>query len=248
MKAIILAAGFGERLYPQAKHMPKALLEVGGMPVIDHILSFLSAAPEVEHIHIRTNARYYPLFKDWLRDCNYMGKVELSSNSRNEPAEKMGAVGDLEDVCARKQLQEDLLVLAGDNIFQFQIAPFLEFCSKHDGDVAVVLESGSKKELNGGGVVELTSDRRVIHFEEKPSKPRSHLLSLPLYRLSAESIPFLTKYKMEGNDCDRIGSFFAWSYRRRPLYAFIAEGTRYHLTDAASYKKIRSTFEKKQKS
>jgi UTP-glucose-1-phosphate uridylyltransferase len=94
----------------------------------------------------------------------------------------------------------------------------------------------------------VTSNGRVIDFEEKPKKPKSNLLALPLYRMSAETIPFLKKYMMGENDPDRIGSFFAWSYRRRPLFACRVNGTRYHLTDASSYRKTRSVFEKNPRS
>ncbi|MCK4235617.1 MAG: NTP transferase domain-containing protein, partial [Candidatus Krumholzibacteria bacterium] len=237
MQAVVLAAGFGERLRPLTEKVPKALLEVGGRPVIDYLLDFLSASPVIEMIHIRTNALYYPVFKDWLRGCDYMGRVELSSNAASTPKEKLGAVGDIEDICSRKLLREDIVVAAGDNIFNFPVAPFIDFCSGKQGDVVAAMESRGKKALKAGGVVVLTSDDRVIDFEERPKKPKSRILALPLYRLSAESIPFLNKYLIEGNDPDRIGAFFAWSYRRRPLFAFKADGSRYHLTDAASYRK-----------
>ncbi|UCF04380.1 MAG: nucleotidyltransferase family protein [bacterium] len=247
MQAVILAAGFGERLRPYTERVPKALLEVGGRPVIDHLLDFLFPTPDIETIHIRTNGLYYPLFKDWLRGCEYMGKVELSTNGVNTPEGKLGAVGDIEDFCSRKRIQEDFLVAAGDNIFGFSIQEFLDFCSDTEGDVVVVTETRSKKALKEGGVVRLTSNGRIIDFEEKPQKPKSNMLALPFYRLSAESIPFLRKYLMGGNDRDCIGSFFTWSYRRRPLFAYQTDGVRYHLTDPASYKKACSAFEKTKK-
>lgn len=247
MDAVILAAGFGERLMPHTKDRPKALLDVGGKPVIDYLLDFLSGSDAVETIHIRTNERYYHVFRDWLRESDFLGRVELTSNGVHESGDKLGAVGDIEDICAKKQFRDDIIVTAGDNIFDFPIDSFIEFCSGKDGDVVVVMESSDRKALKQGGVVVATSDDRIIDFREKPARLKSKMLALPFYRLSAETIPFLRRYLMDGNDNDCIGSFFEWSYRRRPLFACRTDGTRYHLVDARSYRKVCSAFEKKAK-
>jgi glucose-1-phosphate thymidylyltransferase len=244
MDAIILAAGFGERLKPYTNSTPKALLEVGGKPVIDYLLGFMSGSSSIDTIHVRTNAHFYPVFKDWLRECDYTGRVELSSNGVHDAKDKLGAVGDIENLCAKKQLRQDVIVAAGDNIFDFSLESFIDFCNERDGDVAVVMESTDKKALKGGAVVVMTADDRIIDFEEKPARPKSNMLALPFYRLSSASIPFLRRYLINGNDADCIGSFFEWSYRRRPLFAYRADGTRYHLVDPRSYKNVCSAFEK----
>ncbi len=244
MHVVVLAAGFGERLHPLTKKVPKSLLEVGGKAVIDHLIGFLCGSDAIDTIHIRTNALYYPVFKEWLRRGEFMGKVELSSNGIGSANESLGAVGDLESICSKKQFKQDILVVAGDNIFDTDISPFIEFCSEKEGDVVMVMEARSKAEFQESGVVVVTSGDRIIDFEEKPDDPKSKLVSLSLYRLSAETIPFLKKYLMEGNNSDCIGCFFAWSYRRRPLFAYKINGGRHHLTDLASYRKIRSLFEK----
>jgi glucose-1-phosphate thymidylyltransferase len=245
MHAIVLAAGFGRRLRPYTEEKPKALLEIGGKPVIDYLIELLVECPDIGTIHIRTNALYYPLFKEWLRSCYHMGRVELSSNGLKRPEERLGAVRELEDVFARNRFNGCTLVAAADNIFDFPIAPFLDFCSNREGDAVVVIKCRDKKALRAGGVVVVTSDDRIIDFEEKPKICKSSLLAIPLYRLSEETAPFLKKYLVEKNDPDSLGSFFAWSYRRRPLFAFRTDGGRYHLTDAASYRRIRSAFAKR---
>ncbi len=244
MDAVILAAGFGERLMPYTEKSPKALLEVAGKPVIDYLLGFLGGSPAVGTIHVRTNARYYHVFKDWLRECEYMGRVELTSNGVHEAKDRLGAVGDIEDLCTKKNFKEDIIVAASDNIFDFSFDSFIDFCKGTAGDVVVVMESDDTKALREGGVVVVTADERIIDFKEKPARPKSHLQALPLYKLSAESIPFLRRYLMDGNDTDCIGSFFEWSYRRRPLFAFRVDGTRYRLVDERSYRRVCSAFEK----
>jgi glucose-1-phosphate thymidylyltransferase len=244
MHVVVLAAGFGERLLPLTRKSPKSLLEVGGRPVIDRLIQFLRGSQEIEMIHVRTNALHYPAFKEWLRQSEFMGTVELSSNGISSAKGSIGAVGELENICAKKQFKQDIIVVAGDNIFDTDFSPFIEFCSGKEGDVVMVMEARSKAEFRESGVVVVTAGDRIIDFEEKPSDPKSKLVSLPLYRLSAETIPFLKKYLMEGNDPDCLGRFFAWSYRRRPLFAYRINGGRYHLTDLASYRKIRSLFEK----
>jgi glucose-1-phosphate thymidylyltransferase len=243
MQAIVLAAGFGKRM-GHFKENPKALLEIGGKPVIDHLLSFIGDAPLLEKVNIRTNALYYPLFKEWLKQSDFTGLVELCSNGAQKEEERLGAIGDLENVCAKKGISDDILVAAGDSIFDFSIVPLLEYAAVVDGDVVAVTETHDTKTLKASGVVNVTSDSRVIEFEEKPARPASRFLALPLYRVSRQTIPQFKKYLMDGNDRDNLGSFFAWSYRRRPLYAYRIEGERHHITDLASYKRIASLFEK----
>ena len=243
MQAVVLAAGFGKRM-GRYKENPKALLEIGGKPLLDHVLSFLGGASDIEKVNVRTNALYYPLFKEWLKKSEFTGLVELCSNGALAAAEQLGVIGDLEDVCSKKNITDDLIVTASDSIFDFSIAPFIEYASSVDGDVVAVAETKGRKVLKTGGVVKLTNDSRVIEFEENPEKPGSHLLALPLYRISRQTIPQLKKYMVDGNEHDNLGSFFAWSYRRRPLHAYRIEGERHHVTDLASYKRIASLFEK----
>ena len=239
MKAIVLAAGFGERLRPLTEKLPKSLLEVGGRPVIDYLLDFLFSSPSISNVHIRTNALYYPLFKDWLKRCPYIGRVELSSNGVATADKKLGAIGDLENICTANHISEDVLVVASDNIFSFELEPFIEFSRGKMADVVAVSECSDEELLKMGGVVEVTSSGRVIDFKEKPTDPKTNLSALPLYYLSSNSIQFLKKYIMEGNDRDKMGSFLQWSYRRRPLYAFRVAGSRFHITDLSSYEEIK---------
>ena len=246
MQAVVLAAGFGKRM-GRYKENPKALLEIGGRPILDHVLAFLGEIPGLEKVNIRTNALYYPLFKEWLKKSEYTGLVELCSNGARTSDSRLGAIGDLEDVCSKKNIDGDLIVTAADNIFEFSVTSFLEFASSIDGDVVAVEETGERKTLKKGGVLKLTNDSRVIEFEEKPEKPGSRLVALPLYRVSRQTVPQLKKYMADGNDHDNLGSFFAWSYRRRPLFAYRIEGERHHVTDLASYKRIASLFDKKSK-
>jgi len=242
MKAIVLAAGFGKRLKPLTEKTPKSLLEVGGKPIIDHLLDFLFASSSITSVHIRTNALYYPLFKDWLKRCPYIGKVEISSNGVSSINEKLGAIGDLENICSSNYITEDVIVVAADNIFSFELDPFIEFSRTREADVVAVRECSDEEVLKMGGVVEITSEGRVIDFKEKPSDPKTNLAALPLYYLSANSIQFLKKYILEGNDRDKMGSFLQWSYRRRPLYAFKVDGARIHITDMESYEEARRMF------
>jgi glucose-1-phosphate thymidylyltransferase len=244
MQAVVLAAGFGKRM-GRYKENPKALLEIGGRPLLDHVLSFLGETPGLEKVNVRTNALYYPLFKEWLKKSHFTGLVELCSNGAHATEGRLGAVGDLEDVCTKKNIADDLIVTAADNIYDFSITPFIEYASSIDGDVVAVTETKERKALKAGGILKLTNDSRVIEFEEKPEKPASNLLALPLYRVSRQTIPQLKRYVMDGNDRDNLGSFFAWSYRRRPLHAYMIEGERHHVTDLASYKRIASLFEKR---
>ncbi|MBN1884777.1 MAG: hypothetical protein JW876_04545 [Candidatus Krumholzibacteriota bacterium] len=244
MQAVVLATEFQEWLAGETEKLPRSLLDVGGKPVIDHLLAFFSAAPAVETIHVRTNALYHPFFKEWLRGCRYMGKVELSSNGAMAPEDDPGIVAELESICTRKRFKKSILLSLGGSIFNFPIGSFIDCCARREGDVVAVTSAHPRHVFRGGGLVTITSNDRVIDFREDPSMTDAELSALPLYRMSAESIPFVKKYLMAGNDCDSLASFFAWSYRRRPLFACVNESPHYQLADGESYARVRALFEK----
>jgi len=244
MHAVVLATEFQEWLGGDQEKRPRALLEVGGKPVIDHLLPFFLSAPAVEMIHVRTNALYHPFFKEWLRGCRYMGKVELSSNGAMAPEDDPGLVAELETICTKKRFKKEILLTLGGSIFNFPIGSFLDCCRKRDGDVVSVTTAHPRRVFRGGGLVTITSNDRVIDFREDPAKTGAELSALPLYRMSARSIPFVKKYLMSGNDCDSLASFFAWSYRRRPLFACVTDAPHHQIADEESYATARAAFEK----
>jgi NDP-sugar pyrophosphorylase family protein len=234
MQAVILDPGTGK--------LPGALVEIAGRPLIEHQLDFLFAGG-VESACVCTGQNGYSRFREWLRACEYTGKVELVTSNHN--GGDKGPLHDLNSILDRGKFKDGVVVTAGNRYFEFPFAGFVKFCGSRDGDSVVIMDV-----KNGGrsvrcGMAAITSNERVISFAVYPSgKKNTPLVALPLIHLSTETLPYLGRYLAEGNDAGCIGSFLEWSYRFRPLFAYHAEGRHFRVTDKASAKRVASHFEK----
>lgn len=223
MKAIIPAAGYATRLYPMTKDQPKSLLEVKGRPMIEHIIRKISELKEISEVLIVTNSRFYPAFDYWLEEfqpkCRL--KIILLNDHTESNDDRLGTIGDLKYVFDESRLDEDFLVINGDNLFNFGLEKaFSEF--KSSGKPLIGLYGGlSKQEVAGKfGVVEVKGNK-VVGFEEKPAKPKSSLVSTGIYFYPKRVIGLMRQYLKEGNKPDAPGYFLEWLHKREEVKAFV---------------------------
>jgi len=241
MQAVILDPGTAAASGGRAGRLPGALVDVGGRPLIEHQLDFLFGGG-VESACVCTGENGYGRFRDWLRGCDYTGRVELVTNGGNGDG---GPLHDLGTIIGRGNFVDGVVVTAGNRYFDFPFAGFVDFCGVHDGDSVVIMDVRNGGKAVRCGMAAVTANDRVISFEVDPSgKKGTPLVALPLIHLSAETIPYLGRYLAEGNNAECIGSFLEWSFRFRPLFAYKAEGKHFRVTNAASAKKVASHFEK----
>jgi glucose-1-phosphate thymidylyltransferase len=218
MKAILLAAGYGTRLRPLTDQVPKELLHVGGRPIIDRILDSVAAVDAVDEVHVVTNASKIAAFERWAADRD----VTLHDDLTTSNEDRLGATGDVRFVVDRAGLAgDDLLVVAGDNLFEFSLAEYVEFWrGKGEGSAIAVHELADPTLASLYGVVELASDDRIIGLQEKPEHPRSALVSTATYLFSGDHVALLAGYLDAGNPADPPGRFIEWLYERAPVYGF----------------------------
>jgi glucose-1-phosphate thymidylyltransferase len=218
VKALLLAAGYATRLRPLTDTIAKPLLPVGGRPMIDWILDRIASAPEIDAVHVVTNAAYAAGFEAWAEGRGVI--VHNDGTSSNEA--RLGAIGDIRFALDRGGIVgEDLLVIAADNLFGFSLADYLAFWhGKGVGSAIAVHRLADPSLARLYGVVELDSDDRVTGLEEKPEHPRSDLVSTATYLFSAAHLALLDRYLSEGNPPDPPGRFLIWLQEREPLYGF----------------------------
>jgi glucose-1-phosphate thymidylyltransferase len=218
MKAILLAAGYGTRLRPLTDRTPKELLHVGGRPIIDWILDSVSALSEVDEVHVVTNAIKMAAFEGWAAGRD----VTLHNDATTSNDDRLGATGDIRFVMDEAGLSgDDLLVVAGDNLFEFSLTEYVEFWRGKAGGSAIAVHQLADPTLASlYGVVELADDDRILGLEEKPEAPRSDLVSTATYLFAREHLPLLERYLDEGNPPDPPGRFIAWLYEREPVYGY----------------------------
>jgi glucose-1-phosphate thymidylyltransferase len=217
VNALLLAAGYATRLRPLTENFPKPLLPVGGRPMLDHILDRVRDVPDVQSVHVVTNARFADDFREWARERD----VEVHDDGTTSDEDKLGAVGDVDFVVRRAGLEDDdLLVIAGDNLFDFSLADYVDWWRGKDGSAIAVYDVGDLELMRKYAEVELDEDERVVSLVEKPAQPRSTLAAIATYVYARDHVPLVRRYLEEGNSPDAPGNFTAWLYTRAPLYGY----------------------------
>jgi glucose-1-phosphate thymidylyltransferase len=221
MKALILAGGYATRLRPLTEDHAKPLLPVAGRPIVDWILDRVADVADVDEVHVVTNARFAPDFDRWARDRD----IAIHDDGTTSNEDRLGAIGDIVFVADRERWEgEDLLVIAGDNLFDFSLADYVDFWRRKDGTAIAVYEHPDRELVRQYSVVELDPHDRVVGFEEKPEKPETNLISIATYLYHRAHLALLRAYLAEGNPPDEPGHFIAWLYSRAPVYGYRFSG------------------------
>ena len=223
MKALILAAGYATRLRPLTDTIPKQLLPVGGRPIVDWILDRIEET-SADEIHLVTNARFAADFERWAADKD----VQVHNDGTTSNDDRLGAIGDIRFV----GLDDDLLVIAGDNLFDDSLADYERYWRERDGSALAVLDVGDRELAKKYGVVDVDEDDRITGFVEKPEEPPTTLCATATYLYRREHARLIGTYLDEGNPPDQPGNFVAWLHTRAPVYAYRFEGGWYDIGDA----------------
>jgi glucose-1-phosphate thymidylyltransferase len=227
MNALILAAGYATRLYPLTLNKAKPLLEVAGKPIIEWLVDNLQPVPDLETIYIVTNAKFandFSTFAKATADRHPGIQIKVINDGSTNDDDKLGAIGDINLVLTRENLAtSDLLIVAGDNLFN---EPLTEFVAqaKRAGAMVAVHDVGDLEAIKKYGCVTVDRDGTITQFEEKPEKPQSTLAALALYYYSREVLPMFATYLAAGNNPDQPGRFLQWLYPRLPVKTFQMKG------------------------
>jgi glucose-1-phosphate thymidylyltransferase len=231
MKAVILAAGYATRLYPLTLNRPKALLPVGGRPMVEHLVDRLAEIEGLDSIHLVTNSKFAGAFREWAASWDGP-EVQIVDDGTADEESKLGAIGDLELTIRTAPIEDDLIVLAGDNLFSESIAPFAEFARSKRAPILAVYDVGDLEAIRRYNAIELDEDDRLTFFEEKPAEPRSTLTGIALYFYPRESLGLVGEYLEAGNNPDQPGRLIQWLYPRVPVYAWRVPGRWYDIGSA----------------
>jgi glucose-1-phosphate thymidylyltransferase len=226
MNAIILAAGYATRLRPLTDTWAKELLPVGGRPIIDRIVEGLSAVDEIDAVHVVTNARKAPAFRAWAEGRD----VTVHDDGTTSNDDRLGAIGDMQFVIDTAGVHDDLLVIAGDNLFDFSLPDFVSFWrSKGRASAVAVRDVGSLELAAQYGIVALDGDGRVTDFVEKPADPPSTLAATATYLFHRDHAALVEGYLAAGQPADQPGRFVAWLQREEPVYGWVFDSTWYDI-------------------
>jgi glucose-1-phosphate thymidylyltransferase len=240
MDALILAAGYGTRLGELTKDTPKPLLDVGGRPMLEHILDRVLEGGQVRRVVVVSNHRFVGNFERWAAGWTRVPVVVVDDGTESNET-RLGANGDIRFAIEKAGVQDDLLVVGGDNLFTFDLARFIAFSAEHRAG-NVLYDVGSLELAKLYGVADLAADQRITAMVEKPPAPRSTLASTCIYFWGREHLPLYERYLAEGHDKDRTGSFLAWAHRVIPVYGWRGEGEWWDIGDRGELERVRARF------
>lgn len=227
MKLIVLAAGYATRLYPLTLNQPKPLLPVAGKPMMEHVLDNLMPIEEIDEIFIVTNAKFAEHFTLWAAEYKTGSRVRtitVINDHSTDDSNKLGAIGDMNLVLKAGQIDDDIVVVGGDNLFSQSLGAFGDYCRERNAPVTGVYDVGNLEEIKKYNAIEIDEDDRITYFEEKPSAPKSTLTGIALYYYPRATLKLIRQYLAEGNNPDQPGRLVQWMYRRTPFYVWRVPG------------------------
>ena len=229
MKLVILAAGYATRLYPLTLDRPKALLPVAGRPMLEHVVDRLAAVAELDGAYLVTNAKFAGLFRAWARGFDGPWPVEIVDDGTTDDETKLGAIGDLDLVVRSEGVEDDLVVVAGDNLFSESLEGFGRYGRERGAPVLAVYDVGSLDEIRKYNAITLDDDGRITFFEEKPEHPKSTLTGIALYYYPRDVVPLIRRYVEEGNNPDQPGRLIQWLYPQTAVFTWRVPGFWYDI-------------------
>ncbi len=227
MKVLILAAGYATRLYPLTLTQPKPLLPVAGKPMIEYVLDNVAPIGGIDRVYVVTNAKFAGHFQRWAdqyRATKSPLHFTIVNDQSTDDSNKLGAIGDLHLVINQEKVDDDLLVVAGDNLFSESLEQFGALCRAKQAPVLGVYDVRSLEQVKKYSSIELASDGRITSFQEKPQDPKSTLIGIALYYYPRNVLPLIKQYIAEGNNPDQPGRLVQWLFPRTPVYTWTVPG------------------------
>ncbi len=239
MKAIILAGGHATRLWPITKNRAKPLLPLGEKPIIEYIIEGMTE--EVDEIIISTNEKFASDFENYIQEYDRQNTRVVVENQDSEE-EKPGTIGAIINLIETENLNDDLLVVGGDNYYSFDIDEFVRFSKEKDAPANVVYDVGTKAKATGFGIVD-TEETKITGFKEKPDEPPSTLASTACYFFPKDQLSLFDEYEEHFKQTDvpadqyldEPGRLIEWAHKKTPMYAYSFEGDWFDIGTVEGY-------------
>ena len=255
MKCLILAAGYATRLYPLTENFPKPLLKVGEKTILDWLIDDIDTSGLVDEYVVISNHKFAKIFEAWAKEIPGQAGNDASCHARPDRASitvlddgtssnetRLGAVRDIQFAIDTLGLDDDLLVIAGDNVLDFSLVRFMEYARKKGTSCIMRYYEPSEEKLHKTGVATVDEHDLILEMEEKPASPKSHWCCPPFYFYRRSDVPLVKVGIDSGCGVDAPGSFIAWLSAQTPVHAWEMPGRRYDIGNLASYEEVQRTY------
>ena len=242
MKAIIIAAGYATRLYPLTENFPKPLLKIGGSTILDRMMEDLDRIPEIDGYLIVTNHRFAHIFEEWKAKSGYSKPITIIDDGTTDNENRLGAVRDLLLALGRCNVDDDIMVLAADNILGFSLRGFVDFFREKGTSVIMCHHEPELRKLQRTGVIAVDENMRVLGMQEKPDEPVSNWAVPPFYIYAEEDLPLIRECMDHGCGYDAPGNLARYLTGVTTLHAWQMPGSRFDIGSLDSYKEAQLKF------
>ena len=225
MKNIVIAAGYATRLGKLTENFPKPLLKIGDNTILGRMLDDIDRIPEIDEHIIITNHKFAKIFEDWAKGLSYSKKVTVVDDGTMTNETRLGAVCDLLYAIDKLQLDDDLLVVAADNLLFFSFADFVKFAREKDSSCIICHQQPELAKLQRTGVVVLDEDYRVLNMEEKPQEPKTTWAVPPFYIYLRKDLDLVRRSVADGCGKDAPGNLAHYLCDHTTMYAWPMAGT-----------------------
>ena len=243
MKCLILAAGYATRLYPLTENFPKPLLKVGDKTILDWLIDDIDQAGCVDGYVVISNHKFAGIFEEWARHARPdRASVTVLDDGTSSNETRLGAVRDIQFAIDSLGLDDDLLVIAGDNLLDFSLVLFIEYARAKGTTCVMRYYEPAVEKLRKTGVATVDDEGLILSMVEKPAEPQSHWCCPPFYFYRREDVPLVKVGIDSGCGVDAPGSFIAWLAGQTPVYAWEMPGRRYDIGNLASYEEVKQNY------
>ena len=240
MKCLILAAGYATRLYPLTENFPKPLLTVGDKTILDWLIDDIDTANLVDEYIVISNHKFAKHFEDWAK--TKAQKITVVDDGTDTNETRLGAVKDIQFAIEKLNLDDDMLVIAGDNVLDFTLTKFMEYAGQKKTSCIMRYYEPEDKKLLKSGVVTIDENDKILDMTEKSSTPATHWCCPPFYYYTKEDAKLVQRGIDSGCGTDAPGSYAAWLCTQTTVHAMEIPGKRYDIGNLESYEKVKAEY------
>ncbi len=240
MKCLILAAGYATRLYPLTENFPKPLLQVQGKTILDWLIEDMERAGVIDEYVVISNHKFSHHFVAWAE--NKSQKITVVDDGTDSNETRLGAVRDIQFAIDQLQLDDEMLVIAGDNLLDFSLVRFIEYARQKGTSCLMRFYEADRERLKKTGVATIDGNDRIVNMVEKPQDPQSNWCCPPFYYYTREDARLVKVGLESGCGYDAPGSYMVWLCKQTSVHAMQMPGRRYDIGNLQSYEAVQKEF------
>lgn len=243
IKAIVLAAGYATRLYPLTLNKPKTLLLIGNKPMLNYIIEKIEQINEVDVIYIITNNKFFSQFEDWSKTYSSKKQIKILNDNTNSNEDRLGAIGDVDFLINKEKIDDEIIVIGSDNMFEFDLRETIDFYKTKNAPVTALYDVKTKERAKLYGVVSIDQNNRIMSFKEKPAEPESTLISTCIYIYPKRCLSRVKEFLAEKSLPDKPGSLIEWLHKKEDVYGYSFKGEWFDIGTFEELEMVRKRYE-----